>query len=99
MNERIETIILQHLIADLTFAVQVLPHMTPELFRDRKERALFAVISQHVTKYTASPTFEQLFLALENHPLTPGRLRFARRAHELRNLSRVSAPKPGMAAR
>lgn len=70
MNDRIETIILQHLIADPTFARQVLPHMKPELFRERTEAALFSVVSEYVTKYQASPTFEQLFLALEKYPLS-----------------------------
>jgi replicative DNA helicase len=59
---RIESVILAHLLSDAKYAEAVLPYMEPSLFHDRAERGLFAGIQDYFAKYASCPSRQELLV-------------------------------------
>ena len=62
---RIESVILAHLLSDAKYAEAVLPFMEPSIFLDRAERHLFAGIQDYFNKHVSCPSREELAIDLD----------------------------------
>ncbi len=61
---RIESVILAHLLCDAKYAEAVLPYMEPSFFHDRAERHLFTGIQESFGKYASCPSRQALLIYL-----------------------------------
>ena len=68
-SDRIESIILHSFMTNRKFSETFLPHLTPELFSDRGERAICEEIRRYIDKYDGLPTVEAITLAVSDHNL------------------------------
>jgi replicative DNA helicase len=62
---RIESVILAHLLSDAKYAEAVLPFMEPSIFLNRAERHLFAGIQDSFNKHPSCPSREELIIDLD----------------------------------
>jgi archaellum biogenesis ATPase FlaH len=68
MSDRIELVILRHLLHDAPYRDKVLSYMQPKDFAETNEGAILAEIKAYHAKYSASPSNEQLVIALDARP-------------------------------
>lgn len=66
--ERIESIILRTLIADVNYMRRVLPFLEPSYFLDKTEREIFQKIKAFIDHFNVLPTTETLIIDYSNTP-------------------------------
>lgn len=62
----IESVIFKNLVGNEEYVRKVIPFLKPEYFGDQKDRVLFELISNYITKYNDPPTKEALAIELSN---------------------------------
>jgi DnaB-like helicase C terminal domain len=69
-TDRIESIILHSLMSNQKYGDTFLPHLKPELFGDRTERAICEGIRRYRTKYQQVPTAQAVTVTLSDQDLS-----------------------------
>ena len=62
----IESVIFKNLVNNEEYVRKVIPFLKPEYFGDQKDRVLFELISNYITKYNSAPTREALAIDLSS---------------------------------
>lgn len=66
INDRIESVILSHLIHDESYCRRVLPFIKSAYFSDESEKIVFDKISDFILKYDTIPSKEALVISIAN---------------------------------
>lgn len=66
INDRIESVILSHLIHDESYCRRVLPFIKSAYFSDESEKIVFDKISDFILKYDTIPSKEALVISITN---------------------------------
>ena len=64
---RIEFLVLKHLLNDEGYARRTLPYLKPEYFSERNEKSIYQEIDKYLSQYNAMPTKEALIIELDNN--------------------------------
>ena len=69
MNEtnRIELVVLKHLLNDEGYARRSLPYLKSEYFADTQEKFIYQEIDKYLSQYNSLPTKEALLIELDNN--------------------------------
>ena len=65
MNQRIEHLILSHLIHNEPFSRKVSPYIRPDYFEDNSEKIVFKQIQEYIVKHNNLPTKQSLLIDLD----------------------------------
>ena len=65
MTERIERLILSHLIHNENFSRKVVPYVKSEYFEDSSEKIVFKLIQEYILKHNDLPTKQSLLIDLD----------------------------------
>ena len=65
MTERIERLILSHLIHNENFSRKVVPYVKSEYFEDSSEKIVFKLIQEYILKHNNLPTKQSLLIDLD----------------------------------
>ena len=66
INDRIETVVISHLIHDESYCRRVLPFIKSAYFSDESEKLVFDKISDFILKYDTIPSKEALIISITN---------------------------------
>ena len=65
MNQRIEHLILSHLIHNEPFSRKVSPYIRQEYFDDNSEKLIFKQVQDYIVKHNSLPTKQSLLIDLD----------------------------------
>ena len=67
MQNRIELVVLKHLLNEEDYARRTLPYLKSEYFSEMNERVIYQEIDKYLSQYNALPTKEALLIELDNN--------------------------------
>ncbi len=67
MQNRIELVVLKHLLNEEDYARRTLPYLKSEYFSELNERVIYQEIDKYLSQYNALPTKEALLIELDNN--------------------------------
>ena len=67
MQNRIELVVLRHLLNEEDYARGTLPYLKSEYFSEMNERVVYQEIDKYLSQYNALPTKEALLIELDNN--------------------------------
>ncbi len=67
MQNRIELVVLRHLLNEEDYARRTLPYLKSEYFSEMNERVVYQEIDKYLSQYNALPTKEALLIELDNN--------------------------------
>ena len=67
MQNRIELVILKHLLNEEDYARRTLPYLKSEYFSEVNEKNIYQEIDKYLSQYNALPTKEALLIELDNN--------------------------------
>ena len=67
MQNRIELVVLKHLLNEEDYARRTLPYLKSEYFSEMNERVIYQEIDKYLSQYNSLPTKEALLIELDNN--------------------------------
>tara|TARA_E500000178_G_scaffold177082_1_gene175864 strand:+ start:626 stop:2044 length:1419 start_codon:yes stop_codon:yes gene_type:complete len=67
VQNRIELVVLKHLLNEEDYARRTLPYLKSEYFSEMNERVIYQEIDKYLSQYNALPTKEALLIELDNN--------------------------------
>ena len=67
MQNRIELVVLKHLLNEEDYARRTLPYLKSEYFSEMNEKVIYQEIDKYLSQYNALPTKEALLIELDNN--------------------------------
>ena len=67
MQNRIELVVLKHLLNEEDYARRTLPYLKSEYFSELNERVIYQEIDKYLSQYNALPTKQALLIELDNN--------------------------------
>ncbi len=67
MQNRIELVVLKHLLNEEDYARRTLPYLKSEYFSETNEKSIYQEIDKYLSQYNALPTKEALLIELDNN--------------------------------